>query len=197
MPQLPNLIFPAAQAICLPAAAWGFGKGVCSMSVKATKVGSLEELVRMMAEAKAEGAEVEFVNADQSEMPPELGKMLKGALIDDANKPTTDLARKLMEVAAIHASPPKFERGHFVRYREEVDYVRNGRGLHMVVDVLDPPIKPPFQTKESEGSCVAYRHYDVVIATAHSGGICKYLADSRELELFPDADKLMKKETHS
>lgn len=181
--------------------------------MKISKPKNLTELLREMAEAKAKGAKVKFVNAETGEEsddpPPEL-KVLEtmmgdhegcgdpecGACNDPAperNKASPELAARLMEIAAIHASPPHFSIGQFVRYRKDTEIVKRGQGLHIVVDNIDPPFIPDRDAESASGSPVAYRRYDVVIATGSSEtGVCKYLADSRELELYPDADKLMK-----
>lgn len=180
---------------------------------------SLQDLLASIKKAHEEGAQVKFINSETGEEGADAflrdlmdtigkgglsGKVLEVEATDcpdcghahdkpGNNAPSPEIAAHLLELAAIHAHPPVLVRGNFVRYRADVDYIKNGRGLHIVVDVLDPPIKPVLG-EDFPGSPISYRRYDVVLATkvGGSGGYCKYLADSRELELFPDADKLLK-----
>ncbi len=97
-----------------------------------------------------------------------------------------------------YTSPPKIKVGDFVRYRDECQpYIRHHDRLSIVVELIDPPMRPPLE-QEDMGNCITYRSYDCVIATTdHTkvGGVLKYMADSRDLEIFPDADKL--KSQHS
>lgn len=111
---------------------------------------------------------------------------------DVSSKPTSELANKLLEVVVNHQSPVTYKPGQFVRYRERVHYVRNGRQLHCVVENINPPRQVPLND-ENEGSPTNYRKYDILVATESRGGICVYLADSREMEIYPDADRLLGK----
>lgn len=171
---------------------------------------NLEELLEIIRKAKSEGSEVEIVNADTGErgpeslieairegMPPEIGEemaeRIEKAMRGNVPQPTAEMVQALLDVVAVHQSPPKFKVGQFVRFRPYVTYVKSGRGLHVVTDVLSEPIRIPLD-QESSGYSSAYRILDVVVAV-HVGKttICKYYADSRELEAYPDIERLMGK----
>lgn len=163
---------------------------------------SIEDLLKTIQAARKSGAEVTFVNAETGEegMPDELKHLLGGSDGDcpDCGKDhggITDsspkAAKALLNVVSIHAHPPTFPPGTFVRYRDDVKYVRDNRALHCVVENLVSPRTMPLD-KESEGSNTLYRRYDCMVAKFSSiGGTVIFLADSRELELYPDADKLL------
>lgn len=184
------------------------------MTVITKKPRSLEELMKLVKQASKEGAEVKFINADTGEegIPEELADMLAKATADhdhdhdgdgcsvcgeDHSKvsvaPTGEVASALLDVVALHANPPQFAPGQFVRFRADVQYVKRSRDLHVVVERLKEPFRVPIKDSDDTGSPYAYRTYDVLIAIMTKRGICKYFCDSRELEIFPDADKLFGK----
>lgn len=164
---------------------------------------SLEELMKLVKQAKSEGADVKFVNAETGEegMPEELAEMLARAVGHDASTchdcsggitdSGPDAAKALLNIVSIHAHPPVFPAGTFVRYRDDIKYVRDRRALHCVVERLDAPLSMAID-KDSEGSNTLYRRYDCYVAKySKIGGVVIFLADSRELEIYPDADKLL------
>lgn len=173
---------------------------------------SLEELLKLVKQAKSEGADVKFINAETGEegVPEELKDMLRRAGGDEGcgnadcpacNTPhgITDsdagAARALLNVVSIHAHPPVFQPGNFVRYRDDIKYVRDSRALHCIVEVLKEPVRMAI-TNKTEGSNTLYRRYDCYVAKSSKiGGTVIFLADSRELELYPDADKLLGKDS--
>lgn len=165
---------------------------------------NFEEFLKLLKDAKENGDDIEVINANTGESGPEaldgLLEMVKRKLGggDDGPKITDKLsgpalAHALLDVVANHAQVPDFEPGTFVRYRDDVRYVRDSRELSVVVEKINPPRTVPL-TDENDGNCTVYRRYNLIIAKADKhGGVVRYLADSRELELFPDADKLMDK----
>lgn len=168
------------------------------MTMKFEKPKTLEDLMKLVKRASEEGAEVEFIAADtgKSGLPPELAELLAGKGINLGSKLTGKaLIHGLLDVVAIHNSPPVYEPGTFVCYRDYVRYVKEPRELHVVVERL-AEIKQVPLTDENDGNCTSYRRYDCIVAKPDNhGGICRYLADSRELELYPDADKLLGKDS--
>lgn len=171
---------------------------------------NLDELLEIIRKAKSEGAEVEFQNAETGEtgadalmdslrdtLPPGLGDMIAGkietALAGSVRPATPEMVQALLDVVAVHQSPPKFKVGQFVRFRPYVTYVKSGGNLHVVTDVLDEPIVVPMD-QETSGYSSAYRRLNVIVAVyVGKHTICKYYADSRELEPYPDIEKLMGK----
>lgn len=96
----------------------------------------------------------------------------------------------LMESYAAFLNPEDFKLGDLVRYRKEVSYVRNPRRPHIVMGFIDPPKELPLN-ETTEGSCTAYRKYDILIGCVKAdGSVLKYHADRRELEYYPDSAKL-------
>lgn len=171
---------------------------------------SLDELMKLIRQANSEGAEVKFINAETGEegVPDELVDMLRKATGHEDDTACTcpacrvgitdsgpDAAKALLNVVSIHAHPQVFAPGTFVRYREDVKYVRDSRALHCVVELVNPP-RIMEVTSETEGSNTLYRKYDVLVAKSSKiGGTAIFLADSRELEAYPDADKLLGKDS--
>ncbi len=106
-------------------------------------------------------------------------------------------ADQLRDALAAYANPHPFNPGDYVRYRSDCNsYIRNGSRLHVVLERISPPLKP--DAMDDPGSNIAYRQYDVILAVTDAqekGGVLKYIADSRELELWPDGDRL--KREHS
>lgn len=173
---------------------------------------SMDELMRLIREAQEEGAEVKFINSETGEEGTEslLAALKKASGVEieaggEGNCPTCgedhtkfhmtpgpEIAHALMDVVAVHAHPIQFKAGQFVRFRPEVQYVKRSRDLHVIVEVLPEPFRLPM-THEDSGSPYAYRVYDVLVAAMTKHGICKHLVDSRELEIFPDAEKFLGK----
>lgn len=83
--------------------------------------------------------------------------------------------------------------GDFVRYREEcAPYIKQHDRLAIIIGTIDPPMKIEV-TEDNVGSCIAHRQYDTVLATTdhtRNAGILKYLCDKRDLELWPEGEKL-------
>lgn len=165
---------------------------------KFEKPKSLEDLMNLVKAAAKAGDDVTFINADTGEegLPPELAKLLANDGVRLGSKlEGKALIHGLLDVVAIHGDPPLFPPGTFVRYRDYVRYVKDPRELHVVVERLKEPKQVPL-TDENGGNCTSYRRYDCIVAKPDThGGICRYLADSRELELYPDADKLLGKDS--
>lgn len=107
-------------------------------------------------------------------------------------------ADKLLEGLVAFTSPKQYKPGDFVRYRAECgSYVRYHSRLHIVLQNVDPPIKVPL-SEDNEGNCVAYRNYDLLVGTSdphQENGILKYYADSRDMEPYPDGDRLKRRGT--
>lgn len=188
------------------------------MNIKKPK--DLAELMEMIAAAKSSGSEVKFINTETGEEGDEgfLKALKEAAEISGGGKacpdcgedhsvlknsewdhvpPTADTVNLLLNVLAAHQNPPKFKSGAFVRYRDDVKYVKGQTDLHVVLDVLDYSIHAwDYLGDQGIDSALSYRTYDVIIACAPGGGskgVARYLADSRELELYPGADKLFGK----
>jgi hypothetical protein len=102
-------------------------------------------------------------------------------------------ADQLRESMAAYVNPVKFRVGDLVRYRSECKgYIRNHSRLHIIMELIDPPHTIPL-CDSSIGSNVASRKYDVVIGVTDAkekGCVLKYVADSRELEPYPEAERL-------
>lgn len=122
---------------------------------------------------------------------------------DDGRGPKNDMteqqqADQLRDCMADFVSSKGFKVGDLVRYRNDCcGYIRNGSRLHMVFAVIDPPLSIPLN-EDTIGSNIAYRRYDTVLCvtdTHDKGRVLKYVSDSRELELWPDGDRL--KREHS
>ncbi len=132
-----------------------------------------------------------------------LEKLAKGSSSGRSTESKSDMtdqqmADKLLTSFVAFSQPPTLKAGDFVRYRKEVNqYVRNHSRLHVVMALIDPPIKVPV-TDDNEGGPTCYRQYDVVVGVCNGDSnesIMKYLADRRELELFPDGDRLKRQGT--
>lgn len=166
------------------------------MNMKVKRPANLKKILELMAKAEKEGAKVEFVNAETGEkgMPDELKEVLESmgcdshshGFVEEAAPATEKADHALLDIAAIHANPPKWERGQFVRYRPDVHYIKGARELHIVLDVLSTPVvKKPLSDDET-GSCLAYRELTILLGCFQEGkGIRKWYADPRELELYP------------
>jgi hypothetical protein len=171
---------------------------------------NLEELLKIIQDAKAQGSEVQIVNAETGEEGPEslmdaireelpagIGDMMADrigeAFHGKQSPPTSEMVQALLDVVAVHQNPPKFKAGQFVRFRPYVTYVKSAGSLHVVTDVLAEPIRCPID-QDSSGYYSAYRNLDVIVAVfINKNTICKYYADSRELEPYPDIERLMGK----
>jgi hypothetical protein len=112
---------------------------------------------------------------------------------DDNNMTEQQQADQLRDVFVHHTHPPDLKPGDYVRYRSECHaYIRTGSRLHIVLEKLADPLKVPV-TDDSIGGPVAYRVYDTLIGVTDKstkGCVLKYYADSRELEPWPDGDRL-------
>ncbi len=135
------------------------------------------------------------LKAAQGDGPATSTKLSRSAGKDDPKCSLTELEQSnfLLAAAANHANPTKFKPLDFVRYRKEVQsFIRNSSALHVVVEVFAEKRKIPF-TSDSEGSHLSYREYDMLIAVCdpfHDGGILKYMADSRDMEMYPGGERL-------
>lgn len=121
----------------------------------------------------------------------------------DSRGPKNDMteqqqADQLRDCMADYVNHKPFKVGELVRYRNDCcGYIRNGSRLHIVMEVLAPPKEVPLG-EEEVGSNIAYRKYDTVLCVTDvgdKGRVLKYLADSRELELWPEGERLIR--THS
>lgn len=105
----------------------------------------------------------------------------------------TQQADALMAHVAAFTSPPTFKVMDFVRYRpERRGVVRNGDKLHMVVGKIDPPHKVDI-TYDNMSDPFTYRQYDLFVSICDvndKGNILTYAVDSRDLEPYPDGDRL-------
>jgi hypothetical protein len=122
---------------------------------------------------------------------------------DDGRGPKNDMteqqqADQLRDCMADFVNPKAFKVGDLVRYRNDCcGYIRNGNRLHMVFAIISPALSVPLD-EDTIGSNIAYRRYDTVLCvtdTNDKGRVLKYVADSRELELWPEGDRL--KREHS
>lgn len=131
----------------------------------------------------------------------DIEKLLEEARGGGNSTPANDMtdmqqAAQLRDSMAAYVNPIHFKVGDFVRYRSECKgFIHNHARLHIILEVYAKPIVPPFD-ENAVGSCVAYRKYDVVVGvtcTKTKGAVMKYVADSRDLEYFPDHDRLTAK----
>ncbi len=102
-------------------------------------------------------------------------------------------ADQLRDCMAAFVSHKPFKVGDYVRYRNDCcGYIRNGSRLHIVMELIDPPLEVPMDEADV-GSNIAYRKYDTILCVTDKGDkgrVLKYVADSRELELWPEGERL-------
>lgn len=91
--------------------------------------------------------------------------------------------------------------GDIVRGIRELteSHIRDWDHPHIILEILEKPVRLTLD-HEAISTNISSKHYDCVVLscvpTKGKGWILQHFADSREWELFPDADKL-KTDTHS
>lgn len=170
----------------------------------------LNELMDLIKQAAAEGAEVEIIDSVTGEKGVDgLLRALSGSKGHEgcgdptceacATQPSEDAPRLfnadtvslLLDVVESHQKPIAFKPGDFVRYRKDVQYVRRGRDLHVILSMIEPPFEAPRKNDDELGGPIAYRTYNCVVGAVTRKGVARHVVDSRELEYFPK-DELSK-----
>jgi len=107
-------------------------------------------------------------------------------------------ADALLESYTYYNTRPVFKPGDFVRYRAEMsDIIRNYNKLHVVYEVF-PEREMQEIDSDNEGSPTLYRRYNLIIGLCDpraKGSILKYVADSRDLEPWPEGERLKRQGT--
>ncbi len=116
----------------------------------------------------------------------------------EKEKVTSDLTETqqadelLAHVTAFNA-PETFKISDFVRYRpERRNLIKNAERLHIVIGKIDPPERIEI-SEDTRGDPYTYRVYDTLISLCdpnEKGAVLTFACDARDLEHFPNGDRL-------